>query len=215
MLVFSGAALGFSLWQTPVYEASTKLLVGQKLENNDVQQVNLAGSVEGLQQLTQTIVEAINSRPVAEEVIQQLGLQIGTGELLENLSVEQIGSTQFIQLSYKDTDPKRAQQIANTVSEVASERISGQSTGASGITATVWEDAEVPDTPVSPNPVRNGILALGLGLMLGLGFALLTEYLDDTWRSPEEVEQVTGVPTLGVVPKFTTLRSEKMRSKLR
>ena len=40
------------------------------------------------------------------------------------------------------------------------------------ITATLYEPAAVPDTPVSPNPLRNGILAAGLGMMLCVGFAL-------------------------------------------
>lgn len=41
-----------------------------------------------------------------------------------------------------------------------------------------------------------------LGLMLGTGAAFLLEYLDDSWRSPEEAEQVSGVPTFGMVPAF-------------
>lgn len=76
------------------------------------------------------------------------------------------------------------------------------SPGANAITATVWERAIVPEEPVSPNPLRDGLLALMLGLMLGTGAAFLLEYLDDSWRSPEEAEQVSGVPTFGMVPAF-------------
>lgn len=199
-LIFVGAAVGFSLLQTPVYEASVQLLVRQELPDNDQQPENLAGSVEGLQQLTATITTAIDSRPVAEETIQRLGLGMAPNELLENLTAEQVESTQFIQLTYDDADPEMAQEIANTVGLVSSERISQVS--ASDITAAMWEDATLPNTPVSPDPVSNGILALALGLMFGVGLAFVTEYLDDSWRSPEEVEQVSGVPTFGVIPKL-------------
>lgn len=62
---------------------------------------------------------------------------------------------------------------------------------------------------MSPDPVRNGALALVLGLMLGVGLAFLLEYLDDSWRSPEEVEQVSGVPTFGVIPEFKVPKDVK------
>jgi capsular polysaccharide biosynthesis protein len=202
-LIFVGTAVGFSLWQTPVYQASVKIFLNQKPQ--DGQQFNLSGSVQGLEQLAQTMVEAINSRSVAEEAIQRLGLEMTPGQLLSNLTVEQIGGTQFIRLSYSDVDPERAKKVVNTVANVASERISQTSASASIITATVWDYAITPSTPVSPDPVRNGLLGLGLGLMLGIALAFLLEYLDDSWRSPEEVEQVSGVPTFGVIPKFETV----------
>ncbi|MCA3748410.1 MAG: capsular biosynthesis protein, partial [Rubrobacter sp.] len=85
---------------------------------------------------------------------------------------------------------------------IFSERVSEVSPGANAITATVWEEAVVPETPVSPDPLLNGLVALALGLLLGLGLAFLLEYLDDSWESPEEVERVSGVPVFGVIPGF-------------
>jgi capsular polysaccharide biosynthesis protein len=199
-LIFVGAAVGFSLWQTPVYGASVKILVGQEVEGD--QPGNLSSTVQGLEQLTQTMVEAINSRPMAEEVIRQLGLQMTPGDLLGNLTIEQIETTQFIQLYYQDQDAQRAQSVVNTLADVSSERIAQASASGSDITATVWEYATLPDAPVSPDPVRNGLVALGLGLMLGVGLAFLLEYLDDSWRSPEEVARVSGIPTFGAIPRF-------------
>jgi capsular polysaccharide biosynthesis protein len=81
------------------------------------------------------------------------------------------------------------------------------SPSANAITATVWERAAVPDSPVSTNPLRNALLGLLLGGMLGLGLAFLLEYLDDSWRSPEEVEQVSGVPTFGAIRTFEVPRT--------
>jgi capsular polysaccharide biosynthesis protein len=198
--VVVGIAVGVSFWQTPEYVASTKLLVGQEQGNG--QDTNLGGSVTGLQALTQTMIIAINTRPVADEAIRRLGLGISPDALLANLTIEQIESSQFIQLSYTDTDPERATQVVNTVSQVSSERISQTSATANNITATVYEKAEVPETPASPKPLRNGLLAAVLGLMLGIGLALLMEYLDYSWRSPEEVEQISGVPTFATIPDF-------------
>ena len=198
--VVVGFAVGVSLWQTPEYVASTKLLVGQEQGNG--QDTNLGGSVSGLQALTQTMIIAIDTRPVADEAIQRLGLGISPDELLGNLNIEQIESSQFILLSYTDSDPETATQVVNTVGQVSSERISEASATANNITATVYEKAAVPEAPASPNPLRNGLLAAVFGLMLGIGLALLMEYLDFSWRSPEEVEQISGVPTFATIPDF-------------
>jgi hypothetical protein len=86
-------------------------------------------------------------------------------ELLDRLTVEEMEGTSFIVLTYEDTNPMRAQQIANTVGKV-SEHISERS---STFTAIVWEKAEVPQSPVSPHPLRNGLLTLVIGLMLCAG----------------------------------------------
>jgi capsular polysaccharide biosynthesis protein len=75
----------------------------------------------------------------------------------------------------------------------------------------VWEPAAVPEEPVSPNPLRNGLLGLVLGLMLGMGLAFLLEYLDDSWRSPEEVERISGVPTYGIIPTIEYGKAKKGR----
>ncbi len=55
--------------------------------------------------------------------------------------------------------------------------------------AMVWEQAWVPDEPVSPKPVRNGLVALGAGVMLGVALAFLPEYLYLNQHSPDEEEQ--------------------------
>jgi hypothetical protein len=128
-------------------------------------------TLEFWEPLAQTMIPAIDSRPVAEDVIQRLGLRMEPAELLDSLSVEQLEGTSFLRLRYEDTDPERAKLIANTVGEVFSEFISGRS---SQLTATVWEKAAVPVTPVSSHPLRNGLftLVIGLGLCGGLALAL-------------------------------------------
>lgn len=205
-VALAGSAVGFSLLQTPMYEASVKILIGQK--NTDQTYSNLGSDVTGLQALTATMATAVPTRPVAQDVIERLNLPDEYyGEFFENLSVQQIPETQFIELRYRDPDPERAQLVANTIGEVFSERVSKVSPSANSITATVWEEAVLPEVPVSPDPLRNGLVALVLGLLLGVGFALLLEYLDDTWRSWEEVERVSGVPTFGAIPRFAVSAS--------
>jgi succinoglycan biosynthesis transport protein ExoP len=70
----------------------------------------------------------------------------------------------------------------------------------------IIEAAEMPLVPSSPAIIRNLQLSLALGLFLGVGAALLLEYLSSSVRTPEDVWRLVGVPTLGVVPHFRILR---------
>ena len=161
-----------SLRQTPTYEASAHMLVAQQQGDRQIQPIPNAPTPERLKEISQAVAGAIDTRTVAEEAIQRLELQEAPEELLENLSVEQVEATQIIRLAYTDTDPQRAKEVVNTIGEVSSERISKMRAAGLNITATLYEPAAVPDTPVSPNPLSNGILAAGLGMMLCVGLAL-------------------------------------------
>lgn len=197
-IVLTGAAVGFSLMQTPKYEASIQILVGQERGISET-----PNDAVGLQQLTQTMTVGLNSHRVADAVIRQEGLSTSPEDFLEeDLRVNQVPETQFIEVVYTDTDFQRAQRVANAVGAVFAKQIAEVSPSANSITATVWGPASGSQNPVSPNPLRNALAAFALGLMLGVGLAFLLEYLDDSWRSPEEVEQISGLPTYGVIPNF-------------
>jgi capsular polysaccharide biosynthesis protein len=164
-----GATLS-GLQQPPIYEASARVLVvdwGQEdLHGGEIQPLPPPGQ---LQTSIPAMMQAIDSRPVAEEALERLELQMGAAQLLENLTVEQVGSTSFIALTYEDTDPMTAKRVANTVGEVFSELISERS---SDLAAKVFEKAARPESPVSPHPWRNGLLTLVLGLVMCAATAL-------------------------------------------
>jgi polysaccharide biosynthesis transport protein len=65
----------------------------------------------------------------------------------------------------------------------------------------VVEKAALPQSPSSPRLARTLMISLALGAMAGFGSAYLLEQLDDTVRTPEDLERVTGLPTLGIIPK--------------
>ena len=70
--------------------------------------------------------------------------------------------------------------------------------------------AVVPTSPVAPQPVRTGILALLFGLVLGLGLAFLREFLDDSVKSKDDFERVApGVPVLGLIPVVSAWRGKE------
>ena len=65
----------------------------------------------------------------------------------------------------------------------------------------VVDRAEVPGAPSSPQLSRSLLLSLLFGLGAGVVAAYVLERLDDTITSPEEIERITGLPTLGIIPK--------------
>jgi capsular polysaccharide biosynthesis protein len=201
-----GLVGGWSLAQTPIYQASITMLVGQQPGTYTQNPV----PVGDLQNLTQTMAETADSRPVAEAAIQQLDLQMAPSSLLENLSAERVPDSQVIRINYTDPSPERAQQIVNAVGDVFSEQVSETSANANPISATVWERAEVPSAPVSPNVGRNTLVSLMAGLLLGTGLAFVLEYFNNTWRSPEELERVSGLPVFGVIPELEVSKGERM-----
>lgn len=204
VILLTGLAVGLSLSQTPQYEASIKILVGQQRGITESPTEAL-----GLQELTQTMAEAVDSRRIALAVIDRLDLDVSEGQFSGSLSAEQIPDTQFILVRYTDTDPEQAQRVVNAVGDEFSEQIAEVGPGANAITATVWDRAAVPAGPVSPTPLRNGLLTMAIAVMLGVGLAFLIEYMYESWRSPEEAEQVSGVPIFGIIPEFEGARERK------
>jgi capsular exopolysaccharide synthesis family protein len=74
--------------------------------------------------------------------------------------------------------------------------------------AEIVQRAELPRTPSSPKPVRNTILALILGLAIGVGLALLLDRLDRRLRDQDDAEALFARPVLGTIPESTSLRSQ-------
>jgi len=66
----------------------------------------------------------------------------------------------------------------------------------------IVDSAEVPKGPVKPRVLLNLALGIILGLGAGIGLAFFQEYLDKTLKTPDEVERLLRLPSLGVLPKF-------------
>jgi non-specific protein-tyrosine kinase len=66
----------------------------------------------------------------------------------------------------------------------------------------IAEPAQVPTRPIRPRTSTNTLLAIIVGALAAVGIAFLIEYLDDTVKTPDDVDRVTGLSTLGAIARF-------------
>ena len=71
---------------------------------------------------------------------------------------------------------------------------------------SIVEDATVPRVPIRPRKMVNLIIAILVGLLIGVGTALTIEYFDTTLKTPDDVERYLGLPVIGIVPQFVAKR---------
>ncbi len=161
-------------------------------ESIDQERLNTTkGRLEALLQETQDQIDAIN-QPLAA-----IDAQIATDQGNPTALIAQ--RTQTAAALKEQTDPltSQAAQIQRTLSNVDL----GVELSAGG-GAEVLSLAGAPDTPVSPNLPLNLAIGLVFGLFLGAALAFVRDYFDDSVKSKEMVDQVTGVTTLGLIPKY-------------
>ncbi len=87
----------------------------------------------------------------------------------------------------------------------------GISAGLRASNIQLVDPARVPVAPIRPRKALNLALSLLVGLVLGVMFALVQEYLDNTVKTPEEVEQVAAIPSLGLIPAQVSANGSRRR----
>ena len=200
-LVFAIAAFGYSAFLAKKeYQSTSRIYVvsRQNQDNNALTNSDLqAGSY-----LVKDYREIILSQNVLTQAIEELKLDMTPAELSKKISVSVPTDTRILSITAKDGDPKEAARIANGLRNVAAEKIIAV-TKVSDV--TTLDEAEVPQSPSSPNIRRNVLLGFiaGAGLMVVL--LVVVEVLDDRVKKPEDVEELMGLPLLGVVPDIKKL----------
>ena len=200
-LVFAIAAFGYSAFLAKKeYQSTSRIYVvsRQNQENNALTNSDLqAGSY-----LVKDYREIILSQNVLTQAIEELKLDMTPAELSKKISVSVPTDTRILSITAKDGDPKEAARIANGLRNVAAEKIISV-TKVSDV--TTLDEAEVPQSPSSPNIRRNVLLGFiaGAGLMVVL--MVVVEVLDDRVKRPEDIEELMGLALLGIVPDMKKL----------
>ena len=185
----------------PEFTSTTRIYVvnrnqGDKpgLTNQDLQ----AGSY-----LVKDYREIILSQDVLEKVTSNLKLDLSPKDLANKVRVTVPVDTRIVSISVNDRVPEEASRIANSLREVAAEKIISI-TRVSDV--TTLEEARPAIAPSSPNIRRNTIIGLLGGTVFMVIAVLIVELVDTRVKRPEDIEDVMQIALLGVVPNLDKLK---------
>jgi capsular exopolysaccharide synthesis family protein len=226
VLLAGGVALALSLARSAVYEASTNLqFTDPGLQASGVLS---AGTVDffpqneagaGAARVTREDVlrdasHALGGDPTPDQLRSDTSVAVNTGNNLVSVTVSadtaKKAAREANQLATSVTNLTREdarnfyEQRATTLpkgtsSAAVKERL--RTLAAVAEPVTIVRPAEVPDSPASPKPVRDTLIAVFLGLMLGIGIAFVRETLDKRATDAHEVQRRLGLPLVGYVRK--------------
>lgn len=185
----------------PEFTSTTRIYVvnrnqGDKpgLTNQDLQ----AGSY-----LVKDYREIILSQDVLEKVATDLKLELPPKGLASKIKVTVPVDTRIVSISVTDRAPEEASRIANSLREVAAQKIISV-TRVSDV--TTLEEARPATSPSSPNIRRNTMVGFLVGAVVMVVAVLLVELLDTRVKRPEDIEDVMQIALLGVVPNLDKLK---------
>ncbi|MBN3553995.1 capsular biosynthesis protein [Fictibacillus nanhaiensis] len=184
---------------TPIYQASTQILVNQKTSEQPILDAN---QIKSNIDIINTYRVIIKSPTILDKVIQELNLNTTTEALTNKITVNSEQNAQVFNLMVEDEDPAKAVKIANGIAKTFSTEITEimNVDNVKILSPSVLKDDP---SPIKPKPLLNIAIALVVGLMAGVGIAFLLEYLDNTIKTEEDIQKVLQLPVLGVIPKIT------------
>ncbi|NLJ78954.1 MAG: polysaccharide biosynthesis tyrosine autokinase, partial [Tissierellia bacterium] len=195
------------------YSSTTSLLVGEekevRVDSEDPIDDDTEGEVEPVyetivvygnatvsKQATSLYNEIMQRKDLLEGVIDELGLDISTGQLRSSTTMEVPSDSGIIEITVKGIDLHNADEIANRM--------------AKGFMELVFEITEVENMQVmnygnkpritnTQNIKLNTSISAMLGLMMGIFLAFIMEYLDDRLRTADDIENKLGLEVIGEV----------------
>ena len=199
--VMAIVALGYSTFIIkPNYTSTTRIYVVNRKANENSTLTNQ--DLQAGTYLVKDYKEIILSQDVLAKVIDDLKLNVQPSALAKKINVTVPTDTRIVSIAVSDGDAKEAARIANSLRQIAAEKIIAV-TKVSDV--TTLEEAEVPNSPSSPNIRRNTLIGFLAGGVFISVVILVVEVLDDRVKKPEDVEEALGITLLGVVPNMNKL----------
>ncbi|MBQ8161406.1 MAG: hypothetical protein IJ083_11765 [Clostridia bacterium] len=183
---------------TPMYQSTCKLYV----VNSKDSAINISDLQLG-NYLAKDYTEVFTNWHVHERVLQKLGLDYTYQQMNNMVKVTNPSDTRILYITVTNPDPVEAKELADAYASVACEFIAVKMDTQQ---PNIFEEARVPVNPSSPNKTRNIIIGFLLGAILAVGIIVIQFITDDYVRTPEDIEKLLGLPTLGAVTEQETLK---------
>jgi capsular polysaccharide biosynthesis protein len=204
-IVFAGAAgLITKFAMTPVYSSSAQLYVMSKGGISQLTDLTMGT------QLTQDYMVIVKTRPVLEQVIEDLHLDMDYKELGNKITVENPSDTRIMQITVTDKDPEVAKDITQDLAEVTADTVAKKMDVKS---PTIIEKAYKAESPDSPSLKKNIVIGALLGFILMAAVIVIQYLMNDTILKEEDIEKYLGINTLAQLPlvKGAKKRTKKVK----
>ena len=198
VVVFAAVA-AVTFIMPPKYTATAEVFATYAGQSGETQTTNdISSGANYLNTQIKTYPELVKTEAVLQPVIKDLGLDMTTTDLAGVVTAAEVG------------DPQQAADIANSVAknladQISSDLYNNSSSSGSPIKLTVVQKAQTPTSQSSPNTPLYLAAGLILGLIVGIGVALLKDILNTKVDSTDDVRELTHASSLGTVPQATIL----------
>ncbi len=199
ILTSAGGVAYHILLNAPEYEAKTSLYIMAK---KDGEQLYYFDDIMVSKQMLKDYKEIIESDKVAERTIEKLNLMGYNSQVFDKkISVTLKNDTNIIEISVMDSDPVKARDIANTLSQVFIDTVHQFTTvNLSGI--EILDMAKIPESPDGPVASTIVLLSFAAGLMGIVAIIVLMGNFDDRLRTVEDIESCSGLNVIGILPEM-------------
>jgi capsular polysaccharide biosynthesis protein len=179
---------------SPTYESNTSIYVIKSDEGLQYSDMTV------IKQLVKDYQRLLTSRMVTNTVADSLGLKDEeVNNLIKNVSVSQQGDSNIIQLTVRDKNPNRAQNIAEKFTNIFMEKVSSITT-VKNVVVKAIDKPELPQKPVSPQKALAIIIAFLLGSTGSLSAVFIKESFNTTLRTSKDIEKYLKLKVLGAIP---------------
>lgn len=198
----AGAGLYSKFIMTPVYEATSTLIVNKmNLDQGGARGLDI-NEINSNIMLINSYKVIIASATIMDKVVQKHPeFKVSSQDLADKLQVITAQNSQVITLKMRDPSYDRAMDIVNSVSQVFKEEIP-QIMKVDNISILDKAKPQIHLVPVSPNLKVNIAVAFTASFLIVMGVILLLEYLDDTVKNEYDVERYLELTTLGAIRKM-------------
>lgn len=180
----------------PKYEASTKVFIGKEESSTKDQNYNNS-DVQMYQQLLKTYAEVVKTNDLVERAITEAKADVKSKDVLDSLTVTPTANTQILEIKYISKDREQSKDILQAITD---QFIKTSTDLIPNGNVKIVEQVKLPENPASPNKKLNIAIAFILGLMVSVGLSFLLEFMDNTFKTKEQVEQIIGLPVIGTIP---------------
>jgi len=187
----------FKCFVNETYTSNSQIYVINKTSDNIT-----SSDVSVSTYLSNDYVVLITTRPVMEQVISELGLDMTAGQLSGMVSASVVTNSRIISITVTDTDPLRAKRIVDSIAQVSAARICEVMDSEM---VNIVQDGNVPTAPSGPASGRNAIIAFILGAFIACAVIVIKFITDDTISTADDIEKHLGISVLGSIPVFEQL----------